>query len=160
GENDQARWLSRYLNDSGILTFTFEAADYASALAGYHLAFDELRADDRVASEYIAFAGYDLAGRAAGVAASEIGRSVRGVFLMSPVLEAGDEDKIQAYPGRGYIVAGSEDDQAPLAGLEQLAKQMKQGELLQMRGAGHEYRPEDWERAGMLLRTWVLTGLN
>ena len=41
-----------------------------------------------------------------------------------------------------------------------VAKQLKQGELLQMRGAGHDYREEDWERAGMLLRTWVLTGLN
>jgi phospholipase/carboxylesterase len=47
-----------------------------------------------------------------------------------------------------------------LASLEMMAKQLKQGELLQMRGAGHDYREEDWERAGMLLRTWVLTGLN
>ena len=158
GDKDQAYWLSRYLNDAGILTFTFEAEDAASAISGYHLAFDELRNDDRVASEYIVFAGYGEAGDAAAVAASEIGRSVRGIFLMSPVIK--DWDKIKGYQGRSYIVAGSDDDQAPLASLEMMAKQLKQGELLQMRGAGHDYREEDWERAGILLRTWVLTGLN
>ena len=68
--------------------------------------------------------------------------------------------KIKGYQGRSYIVAGSDDDQVPLASLEMMAKKLKQGELLQMRGAGHDYREEDWERAGMLLRTWVLTGLN
>lgn len=78
GDKDQAYWLSRYLNDAGILTFTFEAEDAASAISGYHLAFDELRNDDRVASEYIVFAGYGEAGNAAAVAASEIGRSVPG----------------------------------------------------------------------------------
>ena len=31
GDKDQAYWLSRYLNDAGILTFTFEADDAASA---------------------------------------------------------------------------------------------------------------------------------
>ena len=158
GDKDQAYWLSRYLNDAGILTFTFEAEDAASAISGYHRAFDELRNDDRVASEYIVFAGYGEAGNAAAVAASEIGRSVRGIFLMSPVIK--DWDKIKGYQGRSYIVAGSDDDQAPLASLEMMAKQLKQGELLQMRGAGHDYREEDLERAGILLRTWVLTGLN
>lgn len=151
---------TNFLNNSGILTFAFKAKDIDEAKKFFRASFEELRGEDAVASEYIVFAGFGDAGRAAALTASEIGNSVRGLFLMAPTFVPEDILKVEKYNGEVAILAGTEDDDVNLDNLETVASRMPHAEVLQVRGGKHVYGEREVDRAQMLLRTFVMTALN
>ncbi|MDD6720079.1 MAG: dienelactone hydrolase family protein [Lactobacillus porci] len=156
--NDAAE--AQYLNDAGIQTFAFEADSFEAAKKDLPAVFEELRQKDQVASEYIVLVGFGQGGRAAALAASRLGKSVSGIFLMAPVFMPSDLLELKKYQGVAYVLAGSLDGEAPMSNLSLAAKTLPRGELLEIRDAKHAYRLQDVERAAMLLRTLVMTALN
>ncbi|MFR0600732.1 alpha/beta hydrolase [Lactobacillus equicursoris] len=154
-DGDKSEAISQVLNAAGILTFTFKSESIESAVKALEVVFTELRQDDRVASEYIVFTGYGEAGRASLLAANNLGASVGGIFLMAPAVKV--EDLRSTYPGQAMILASSQDEVVPVHNLEEVAKKLKHGQVLEIRDGHHEYRVQDLDRASLLLRTFIMT---
>ena len=55
------------------------------------------------------------------------------------------------------ILASSQDEVVPVHNLEEVAKKLKHGQVLEIRDGHHEYRVQDLDRASLLLRTFIMT---
>lgn len=163
-ENDQEDHSSEYadyLNELGILTFRFKTTtDFAEAKKKLLTVFDTLRVSEQVAGEYIVLAGSNQAGRYTGLVASQIGKSVKGLILLTPEFKPEDLEVMKKYQGATMIVNGTDDTENKLKDVAKIAHNIKNAQLLEIRGGKHEYSEQDIDRVEHLIGTFLRTELN
>lgn len=149
-----------YLNEKGVLTFRYNiAGTFDEAINQLKAIFDTLRLSEEVAGEYIIFAGYGTAARVAAITAEQIGKSVKGLILLTPEFSPEDKIKMKNYTGATMIVNGTDDAENPLKDVDKVAKEMPNADLLEIRGGHHQYTKEDIERVKGLMQAFMYTAL-
>ena len=119
-------------------------ADYDAAIA-----FTQLRFSGPVVG-----CGYSF-GSAAAVRAAMRTDEVNPLVLVAPPIPLLDRVALQQYQGSVLIVVGDNDEYAPLEEIQQISRELNQGELVVLKGTDHFFMTGGLVGLGKHLREWL-----
>ncbi len=119
-------------------------ADYDAAIA-----FTQLHCRGPVTG-----CGYSF-GSAAAVRAAMRTDDINQLVLVAPPIALLDRMALQTYPGVVLIVVGDSDEYAPLEEVQQVSRELNQGELVVLKGTDHFFMSGGLEELGEHLRGWL-----
>jgi alpha/beta superfamily hydrolase len=98
--------------------------------------------------------GYSFGG-AAAVRAATRSHEINHLVLVAPPIPLLDRIALQAYQGSVLIVVGDSDEYAPLEEIQQVSRDLNQGELVVLKGTDHFFMTGGLVDLGKHLRKWL-----